>query len=52
MEWSIRAAKPDEREYTYTHSKEILQKSGCIGHLRGVMGTLSTQFHTTWDDHC
>ena len=52
MEWSIRAAKPDEREYTYTHAKEILQKSGCIGHLRGVMGTLSTQFHTTWDDHC
>ena len=52
MEWSIRTAKSDEREYAYTHSTEILQKSGCIGHLRGDMGMLSTQFHTTWDDHC
>jgi len=51
MDITIRPLMPEERAYTYTQEPEILQKSGCIGHLRGDMDTNGKGFFTRWDDH-
>lgn len=51
MDISIRPLTHEERVYTYTQEPEIMQKSGCIGHLRGDMDTNGKGFFTHWDDH-
>ena len=51
MELSIRAMTEKERAFSYTQDEEILEKAGCIGHLRGDMGKDGNEFWTTWDDH-
>lgn len=51
MDITIRPLMPEERAYTYTQELEIMQKSGCIGHLRGDMDTNGKGFFTRWDDH-
>ena len=51
MDITIRPLTPEERVYTYTQEPEIMQKSGCIGHLRGDMDTNGKGFFTRWDDH-
>lgn len=51
MEMTIRAMTEEERAFSYTQETEILEKAGCIGHLRGDMGTDGNSFYTTWDDH-
>lgn len=51
MNITIRPMTPEERAYTYTQKPEIMQKSGCIGHLRGDMDTDGKGFFTRWDDH-
>lgn len=38
MDMTIRAMKPDERNYSYTQEKSVQKNTGCIGHLRGDMG--------------
>ena len=47
---TVRAATPDERGFSYTQP-ELIEKSGCIGHLRADMGNTGTQFFSSWDDH-
>ena len=51
MNMTIRPATTAERNYTYTQSEEILQHSGCIGHLRADMGSNGKCFYSSWDDH-
>lgn len=34
MDYSIRLMKDDEIAFAYTQRKDIMQESGCIGHLR------------------
>ena len=51
MDFLIRAATPTERSYTYSESKPIMEQTGCIGHLRGDMGSNDKGFYTSWDDH-
>lgn len=51
MKLTIRAMTQEERAYTYTQEDTVLEKSGCIGHLRGDMGADGDEFFTTWDDH-
>ena len=51
MDMTIRAMKPDERNYSYTQEKSVQKNTGCIGHLRGDMGRSSEEFYTSWDDH-
>ena len=40
MDMTIRAMKPDERNYSYTQEKSVQKNTGCIGHLRGDGGTV------------
>lgn len=47
----IRVLTPAEREYTYTQSGTIMNRTGCIGHLRGDFDSSGTSFFTTWFDH-
>ena len=47
---NIRAMTPDERGFAYTQP-DLLEVSGCIGHLRVDMGNTGTQFFSSWDDH-
>lgn len=51
MEMSIRVLLPEERDYTFTQSQQLLMQTGCIGHLRGDMDSNGTGFFTSWDDH-
>ena len=51
MDMTFRTATPAERHYTYTQSQQIMGQTGCIGHLRGDMGSSGTEFYTSWDDH-
>ncbi len=51
MDITIRPLMPEERAYAYTQEPETMQKSGCIGHLRGDMDTNGKGFFTRWDDH-
>ena len=51
MDMTIRAMKPDERNYSYTQEKSVQKNTGCIGHLRGDMGRSGEEFYTSWDDH-
>lgn len=52
MKIDIRPMLPEEQRFSYTQEKEIMEHSGCIGHLRGDMGSDGKEFHTSWDDHC
>lgn len=51
MNLEIREMLPEEQNYTYTQSVQIMAQTGCIGHLRGDMDTNGTGFFTGWDDH-
>ena len=51
MEMTIRPMTEKERAFSYTQEPEILEKAGCIGHLRGDMGAAGDEFFTSWDDH-
>ena len=37
-----------ERHFAYTQDEDILEESGCIGHLRADLGG---GFFSSWDDH-
>ena len=51
MDYSIRLVKDDEIAFAYTQRKDIMQESGCIGHLRVDMDSTGTGFFTSWDNH-
>lgn len=51
MDYSIRLMKDDESAFAYTQRQNILQESGCIGHLRVDMDSTGTGFFTSWDNH-
>lgn len=51
MEMTIRAMIQEERAFSYTKKADVLEASGCVGHLRGDMGAAGNGFFTTWDDH-
>ena len=51
MDLKIRPMTKPERMYSYTQSQQIMAQSGCIGHLRGDMGSNGKGFFTSWDDH-
>ena len=51
MEMTIRPMTVPERMYCYSQSQQIMAQTGCIGHLRGDMGSSGEQFFSSWDDH-
>ena len=51
MDMTIRPMSPEERAYSYSHEDDVMQSSGCIGHLRGDMGSDGGGFFTSWTDH-
>ena len=51
MEMTIRPMTATERMYCYSQSQQIMAQTGCIGHLRGDMGSSGEQFFSSWDDH-
>ena len=50
MKHKIRPLTAQERRYTYAQSQQVIMQSGCIGYLRGDMGTDGNEFYTTWND--
>ena len=51
MDYSMRLMKDDEIAFAYTQRQNIMQESGCIGHLRVDMDSTGTGFFTSWDNH-
>lgn len=51
MNLSIRPMTQAERNYCYSWSSHLMAAAGCIGHLRGDMGSDGEGFYTTWFDH-
>lgn len=51
MDFDVRAVKPEEELYTFKQSQQLEGQTGCIGHLRGDMGSSGLHFHSTWEDH-
>ena len=51
MDYSIRLMKDAEIAFAYTQRQNIMQESGCIGHLRVDMDSTGTGFFTSWDNH-
>lgn len=51
MDMEIRVATLAERRYSYSQSGQIEGQTGCIGHLRGDMGSNGTEFYSSWEDH-
>lgn len=51
MEMTIRPATKMERMYLYTQSQQIMEQTGCIGHLRADMDTDGKGFFSSWEDH-
>lgn len=47
----VRPVTEQERDYTYTQERRILEDSGCVGHLRVDMDTTGNSFFTDWTDH-
>lgn len=48
---NLRELKIEEKDYTYTSSPEVLQKTGCIGHLRGDFGSSGIEWYSNWFEH-
>ena len=51
MNITIRPMTKAEHKYSYTESSQLMAQTGCIGHLRGDMGSTGLGFYTSWDDH-
>ena len=50
MDMSIQIMAPEERKYTYTQSGQLINQTGCIGHLRVDLGN-GREFYSSWEDH-
>ncbi len=51
MNFTIRPMTRAERNYSYSQNQQLIGQTGCIGHLRGDMGSNGQAFYTSWDDH-
>lgn len=51
MDITIRPMTRAEHNYSYSWGSHLMAASGCIGHLRGDMGSTGDGFYTTWFDH-
>ena len=51
MDITIRPMIRAERNYCYSWGSHLMAVAGCIGHLRGAMGSEGKSFYTTWFDH-
>lgn len=51
MNITIRPMTRAEHNYSYSWGSHLMAASGCIGHLRGDMGSEGNGFYTTWFDH-
>ena len=51
MALEMREMKPEERKLSYTQDDEMIQRTGCIGHLRGYFEKGGETLYTSWDDH-
>ena len=51
MEIEIRKMLPEERDFSYSQRGGVMERSGCIGHLRVDMGSNGKGFFSNWDDH-
>ena len=49
MESNAAPLKGKEYLYTYRNSQQISSQTGLIGYLRADMGTLGTEFFSTWN---
>lgn len=49
--FTIKPMAPTERNYCYSWGPHLMAASGCIGHLRGDMGSEGKSFYATWFDH-
>ena len=49
MESNVSPLKGKEWLYTYRNSQQISSQTGLIGYLRADMGTLGTEFFSTWN---
>ena len=49
MESNVAPLKGKEYLYTYRNSQQISSQTGLIGYLRADMGTLGTEFFSTWN---
>lgn len=47
MSLTIRTLTPAERKYTYAQSRQLIDRTSCIGYLRADFGD-GEQFYTTW----
>lgn len=48
---NLRELKKEEKNYTYSRSREEEQVLPCIGHLRGDFGSSGNEFYSTWFEH-
>lgn len=51
MNLNIRPMTQAEHKYSYSEIDALMTAAGCIGHLRGDMGSEGKSFYTTWFDH-
>lgn len=51
MDITIRPMTRAEHNYSYSWGSHLMAAAGCIGHLRGDMGSQGDGFYTTWFDH-
>lgn len=51
MALEMREMKPEERKLSYTQDDEMIQRTGCIGHLRGYFEKGGETLYTSWDNH-
>lgn len=51
MDFEVKVMKPEERLYPYNQGHQLDSQTGCIGHLRGDMGSDGKRLRTTWEDH-
>lgn len=50
MNMNIRPIAPEEREFTYSKERAIMEQMGCIGYLRADMDSSGKGFYSTWND--
>lgn len=50
MNLNIREMLPQERDYAYTQSYQIMAQSGCITLLRGEFGNSGSTFYPEFED--
>ena len=51
MALEMREMKPEERKLSYTQDDDMIQRTGCIGHLRGYFEKGGETLYTSWDNH-